>query len=224
MSIGTPIHLRARAVFLGGPGAGKGTQAKRLAAAAKVAHISTGDMLRAHVSRGTELGQQAKSLMDSGKLVPDNLIVAMVKDRIAEPDAQHAWILDGFPRTLPQAESLDELLRPSTARGLSMVVDFQIHDNELKSRLVGRRNCKSCGAIWHVTTNPTKQAGVCDACGGELVHRSDDRPEAIDKRLHEFHLLTEPLRSYYKSKNLLCVIDANRSPEAIYQELVQLMQ
>ena len=224
MSIGAPIHLRARAVFLGGPGAGKGTQAKRLAAAAKVAHISTGDMLRAHVSRGTELGQQAKSLMDSGKLVPDNLIVAMVKDRIAEPDAQHAWILDGFPRTLPQAESLDELLRPSTARGLSMVVDFQIHGNELKSRLVGRRNCKSCGAIWHVTTNPTKQAGVCDACGGELVHRSDDRPEAIDKRLHEFHLLTEPLRSYYKSKNLLRVIDANRSPEAIYQELVQLMQ
>jgi len=181
-------------------------------------------MLRAHVSRGTELGQQAKSLMDSGKLVPDNLIVAMVKDRIAEPDAQHAWILDGFPRTLPQAESLDELLRPATARGLSMVVDFQIHDNELKSRLVGRRNCKSCGAIWHVTTNPTKQAGICDACGGELVHRSDDRPEAIDKRLQEFHLLTEPLRSYYKSKNLLRVIDANRSPEAIYQELVQLMQ
>ena len=224
MSVSGSIALRARAVFLGGPGAGKGTQAKRLASAGRVAHISTGDMLRAHVAKGSDLGKQAKSLMDSGKLVPDDLIVAMVKDRIAEPDASHAWILDGFPRTLPQAEALDRLLGANADRRLSMVIDFRIDDAELKARLVGRRNCKSCGAIWHVVTNPTRKEGVCDACGGELLQRADDRPEAIDKRLHEFHQLTEPLRKYYQNKNLLRVLDASRAPDVIYQELVQLMQ
>lgn len=224
MSVSGSIALRARAVFLGGPGAGKGTQAKRLAATGHVAHISTGDMLRAHVAKGTDLGKQAKSLMDSGKLVPDDLIISMVKDRIAEPDAAHAWILDGFPRTLPQAEALDRLLAGNGACQLSMVVDFRIDDAELKARLVGRRNCKSCGAIWHVVTNPTRKEGVCDACGGELLQRADDRPEAIDKRLHEFHQLTEPLRKYYQTKNLLRVLDASRAPDAIYQELVKLMQ
>lgn len=211
-------------MFLGGPGAGKGTQAKRLAVAGSVAHISTGDMLRAHVAKGTELGKQAKSLMDGGKLVPDDLIVAMVKDRISEADAVHGWILDGFPRTLPQAEALDRLLGVSQDRKLSMVVDFRIDDAELKARLVGRRNCKSCGAIWHVVSNPTKTEGICDACGGALLQRADDRPEAIDKRLHEFHQLTEPLRKYYQNKNLLRVLDASRSPDVIYQELAQLMQ
>lgn len=218
------IRLRSRAVFLGGPGAGKGTQAKRLAAAAGVAHISTGDMLRGHVAQGTALGKQAKSLMDGGKLVPDDLIVAMVQDRIAQPDAAVAWILDGFPRTLPQAEALDRLLGSAADRKLTHVVDFRIADAELKSRLEGRRNCTQCGAIWHVVTNATKREGVCDVCGGALVQRADDRAEAIDKRLQEFHKLTAPLRAYYENKKLLRVLDASRSPEAIYQELVHLMQ
>jgi len=217
--------LRARAVFLGGPGAGKGTQAKRLAEACKVAHISTGDMLRAHVKGGTELGKQAKSFMDSGKLVPDDLIVAMVKARIAEPDAKAAWILDGFPRTLPQAEALDKLLGASSASKITHVVYFRIADAVLKGRLSGRRNCTKCGAIWHVETKPTRKAGVCDTCGGALVQRDDDQPAAIDKRLQEFHSLTAgPLQTYYKKQNVLKEIDANRSPDAIYQELVQLMQ
>lgn len=224
MSSGTKISLRARAVFLGGPGAGKGTQAKRLSLAGQVAHISTGDMLRAHVSQGSDLGKQARVLMDGGKLVPDELIVAMVQDRIAQPDASAAWILDGFPRTLPQAEALDRLLGSSAERKLSRVIYFQIADSELKARLEGRRNCKQCGAIWHVVTKPTKRVDVCDACGGELLQRADDRPEAIDKRLQEFHKLTEPLRAYYQNKSLLRVIDASRTPDVIYQELVQLMQ
>lgn len=224
MASASAIQLRARAVFLGGPGAGKGTQAKRLAAAAKVAHISTGDMLRAHVAQGSDLGKQAKGLMDSGKLVPDDLIVAMVEDRIAQPDAASAWILDGFPRTLPQAEALDRLLGSAPTRKLTHVVDFQIADAELKARLVGRRNCSKCGAIWHVVTNATKRDGVCDLCGGALVQRADDKPEAIDKRLHEFHKLTEPLRAYYQNKKLLRVLDASRAPDVIYEELVQLMR
>ncbi len=224
MSQGAAIQMRARAVFLGGPGAGKGTQAKRLCTAAGAAHISTGDMLRAHVSQGTELGRQAKSLMDQGKLVPDDLIVAMVQQRIQEPDAQAGWILDGFPRTLPQAEALDQLLGANVDRKLSMVVYFEIADAELKSRLEGRRTCAQCGAIWHVKTKPTKVAGVCDGCGGTLQQRADDRAEAIDKRLVEFHRLTEPLRAYYENKNLLRVVDASRSPEVIHEELAQLMQ
>ncbi len=225
MTASSAIQLRARAVFLGGPGAGKGTQAKRLAESFRLAHISTGDMLRGQVARGTEQGLRAKGLMDSGKLVPDDLIVAMVKDRIAEPDAKAAWILDGFPRTLPQAEALDRLLGTDSQRRLTHVIYFRLDDPVLKARLVGRRNCSQCGAIWHVDSKPTKKMGVCDNCGGSLQQRADDRPEAIDKRLQEFHALTaKPLRSYYQQKNVLREVDANRSPDIIYQELVQLMQ
>jgi adenylate kinase len=217
--------VRARAVFLGGPGAGKGTQAKRLSEVCKVAHISTGDMLRSHVQRATELGKKAKALMDAGKLVPDDLIVAMVQDRIGESDAKAGWILDGFPRTLVQAEALDRLLGSSTANKVTHVIYFQIADPVLQKRLVGRRNCSKCGAIWHVENKPTRADGICDTCGGALVHRADDRPEAIAKRLQEFHAVTaEPLRNYYKKHGVLKEIDANRSPDVIYQELVQLMQ
>jgi adenylate kinase len=217
--------LRARAVFLGGPGAGKGTQAKRLGEAHRLAHISTGDMLRAHSKNGTELGLKAKAFMDAGKLVPDDLIVAMVKARIGEPDAQVGWILDGFPRTLPQAEALDRLLGASPAQKITHVIYFKLADAVLKSRLSGRRNCSKCGAIWHVETKPTRKSGICDVCGGTLVQRDDDRPEAIDKRLQEFHAMTAgPLQTYYKKQNNLREIDASRSPEVIYEELVQLMR
>ena len=219
------IQLRSRAVFLGGPGAGKGTQAKRLASTGRLAHISTGDMLRQHVARGTDLGQKAKVLMDGGKLVPDDLMVAMVADRIAQPDASLAWILDGFPRTLPQAEALDRLLGTSPDRRITHVVYFRVADGVLKARLTGRRNCAQCGAIWHVDTKPTAKPGICDTCGGTLSQRADDRPEAIDKRLQEFHAQTaEPLRAYYQKRSVLREIDANRSPDSIHEELVRLMQ
>jgi adenylate kinase len=225
MASSAVVKLRARAVFLGGPGAGKGTQAKRLAESFRLAHISTGDMLRQQVSAATELGKKAKVLMDSGKLVPDDLMVAMVADRIAQPDATVAWILDGFPRTLPQAEALDRLLGTSPDRRITHVVYFRVADGVLKARLTGRRNCTQCGAIWHVDTKPTAKPGICDVCGGALNQRADDRPEAIDKRLQEFHSQTaEPLRAYYSKRNVLREIDANRSPDSIHEELVRLMQ
>lgn len=216
------ITLKSRCVFLGAPGAGKGTQAKKVAEAGAIAHISTGDMLRAQVAAKTPLGVQAKGFMDTGKLVPDDLIIAMVKARIGEPDARLAWILDGFPRTLPQAEALDKNLSAGSA--LSHVISFAIPESVLVGRLSGRRTCSKCGAIWHVEHQPTKQPGVCDACGGELVQRSDDRPEAIGKRLEVYRSQTAPLLAYYRDRRLLREIDANRPPEVVFQELLKLMQ
>lgn len=214
--------LQARCVFLGAPGAGKGTQAKKVAAAATIAHISTGDMLRAQVQSGSELGAKAKTFMDAGKLVPDELIIAMVEDRIQEPDAKSAWILDGFPRTLPQAEALDSSLGDSSS--LSHVIYFAVPEAELLGRLTGRRTCAKCGAIWHVTTKPTLVAGVCDLDGGELTQRSDDREEAIQERLDAYRELTAPLLDYYRSKSVLREIDANRSPDVVFEELLKQMQ
>jgi adenylate kinase len=216
---------QARTVFLGGPGAGKGTQAKNLAAATGLVHISTGDMLRQHVQQSTALGQQAKGFMDAGRLVPDSLIIAMVEERIGRPDALQGWILDGFPRTVPQAEALDRLLAKGVDRSLTHVVEFVLDDAVLVRRLSGRRTCSKCGAIWHIENRPTRKDGVCDQCGGNLTHRADDRPEAIEKRLQEFRAVTAgPLRQYYQNRNLLTELDADRAPEVIYQELVKLMR
>lgn len=209
-------------MFLGAPGAGKGTQAKKVAETAALAHISTGDMLRAQVAAKTPLGLEAKAYMDAGKLVPDDLIVAMVKARIAEPDAAHAWILDGFPRTLPQAEALDRSLVGAAA--LSHVISFAVPETVLVGRLSGRRTCGKCGAIWHIETHPTRVEGVCDACGGQLVQRSDDRPEAIGKRLEVYRSQTAPLMAYYRDRGLLREVDANRPPEVVFQELLKLMR
>lgn len=215
--------LTARCVFLGAPGAGKGTQAKKVAEeAAALAHISTGDMLRGQVSAGTELGRQAKGYMDAGKLVPDDLIISMVKARISEPDAKSAWILDGFPRHLPQAEALNRNLSANSA--LSHVIYFAVPESVLFGRLTGRLTCSKCGAIWHLQNNPPKAAGVCDLCGGGLVQRSDDLPEKITKRLEEYRTLTAPLLAYCREKNLLREIDANRAPTVVFQELLKLMQ
>lgn len=214
--------LQARCVFLGAPGAGKGTQAKKVADAATLAHISTGDMLRHEVAAGSALGQQAKSFMDAGKLVPDDVIIGMVSARIQQPDAKSAWILDGFPRTLPQAEALDRSLSGMTA--LTHVIYFAVPETALVGRLSGRRTCSKCGSIWHVENKPTQRVGVCDACGGELVQRSDDRPEAIGKRLEVYRSQTAPLLAYYRDRRVLREIDADRSPEIVYQELLKLMQ
>lgn len=216
------LTLKARCVFLGAPGAGKGTQAKKVADAASLAHISTGDMLRQEVAAATKMGVQAKTFMDAGKLVPDDVIIGMVKTRIQQPDAKSAWILDGFPRTLPQAEALDKNL--SGAAALSHVIYFAVPETVLVGRLSGRRTCSKCGAIWHVEHQPTKKAGVCDLCAGELVQRSDDRPEAIGKRLEVYRSQTAPLLAYYRDRRILREIDANRDPATIYQELLKLMQ
>lgn len=215
-------RVNARCVFLGAPGAGKGTQAKRVASAGSLAHISTGDMLRHEVAAGSDLGRKAKAFMDRGELVSDDLIIDMVQARISQPDAKAAWILDGFPRTLPQAVALDSAL-PSAA-AVSHVIYFAVPEEILVGRLTGRRTCTKCGAIWHVETKPTKVAEVCDSCGGRTTQRSDDHPEKIAVRMQEYRQLTTPLLAYYKSRRVLREIDANRSPDVVYQELLKLMQ
>ena len=214
--------LTARCVFLGAPGAGKGTQAKQVADTARIAHISTGDMLRLEVAAGSALGKQAKGFMDAGKLVPDDVIVGMVRARIQQPDAKAAWILDGFPRTLPQAEALDKSLPATNA--VSHVIYFALPEQVLQGRLTGRRTCSKCGAIWHLETKPTKVSGICDTCGGATAQRSDDHPEKIAKRLEEYRTLTAPLLAYYRSRGLLRELDANRPAAVVNQELLKLMR
>ena len=217
--------LTARSVFLGAPGAGKGTQAKRVAADSGVAHISTGDLLREEVKSGSALGADAKTYMDAGKLVPDQLIIDMVKSRIEGPglaEGAGGWILDGFPRTLPQAEALDNNLSGDNA--LTHVISFAVPEEVLMGRLTGRRTCSKCGAIWHIEHKPTSKDGICDQCGGELTQRSDDREEAIAKRLQVYRSQTAPLLAYYRDRGVLREIDANRSPDVVFQELLTQMQ
>lgn len=218
--------LTARCVFLGAPGAGKGTQAKRVAAESGLAHLSTGDLLREEVKSGSALGAEAKTFMDAGKLVPDQLIIDMVKTRIASPEGlstgSNGWILDGFPRTLPQAEALDSNLSGDNA--LTHVISFAVPEEVLMGRLTGRRTCSNCGAIWHIEHKPTTKEGVCDQCGGELTQRSDDREEAIGKRLEVYRSQTAPLLAYYGDRGVLREVDANRSPEVVFKELLAQMQ
>jgi len=197
-------------------------------------HISTGDLLRAEVKSGSALGAEAKGFMDAGKLVPDQLIIDMVKARVGgggeggggedrdDSSRASAWILDGFPRTLPQAEALDANLSGDNA--LTHVIYFAVPEAVLMGRLTGRRTCSKCGAIWHIEHKPTAKDGVCDQCGGELNQRSDDRPEAIGKRLEVYRSQTAPLLAYYSDRGVLREIDANRSPEIVFQELLTHMQ
>jgi adenylate kinase len=213
-----------RAVFLGAPGAGKGTQAKMLSSAHGVLHVSSGDMLREHRRAGSELGRRAQEFMDRGELVPDDLIIEMVMARIAEPDAAEGWILDGFPRTLPQAQSLDRSLHAADSGpgGLSHVVYFDVPHEILVRRLTGRRTCSNgaCGAIWHLEFSPPRADGKCAACGSDLVQRPDDRAEVVERRLAAYRSQTEPLLDYYASRQLLVRLHAAQSPEAVFAELV----
>ncbi|MHC4997145.1 MAG: adenylate kinase [Planctomycetota bacterium] len=214
------LDLQAGMVFLGAPGAGKGTQAKMLTKAHQVLHISTGDMLREHCVQGTELGKQAQVFMDRGDLVPDDVMIGMVAERIQRPDAAKAWILDGFPRTLAQAEALDAALAGSD-QCLAHVIYFQVPQDALVQRLTARWTCSGCGEIWNVISKPPSQAGVCDACQGELTQRADDRPEAVTVRLDNYRSQTEPLLGYYRTKGVLREIDANRSPDQVFAGLLE---
>ena len=211
-----------RAVFLGPPGAGKGTQAQRLAKEQGVLHVSTGDMLRHEVAAGTALGREAKSFMDAGQLVPDQVITAMLLRRIQQSDASRGWILDGFPRTVPQARSLDQSLQAENIE-LSHAVDFEVPNDVLVQRLSGRRTCARCGSIWNVHSKPPRQPGKCDACGGELTQRADDRPEAVTKRLEVYLAQTAPVLDYYRAKEILVEVDADRPPEVVYENLMEVI-
>ncbi len=203
-----------RLVLLGAPGAGKGTLAKQLSGALGAVHISTGDIFREEVANGTELGKQAKSYMDRGELVPDAVVIGMVRSRLTRPDVAGGFILDGFPRTAPQAEALDTVLTEA-GTPLSTVLDIDVPEEAVVRRLSGRRVCRACGAIYHVDNMPTKQEGVCDKCGGEVYQRDDDQAEAIRRRLRVYAEATAPLTAYYQAKGILESVDGTGTPDQV---------
>jgi adenylate kinase len=201
-------------VLLGPPGAGKGTQAKLLAAKLGVPHISTGDMFRDHKARGTEIGKQIQLIMDSGGLVTDEITNAMVKERLARPDCAAGFILDGYPRTGAQARYLDDLLA-ATKRSISLALSYEVAEEALVERISGRRSCPKCGAVYHVSSTPPTQPGFCDRDGAPLVLREDDKPENVRKRMQEYAAKTAPLKQYYEERGLLTAIPGTGAPEAI---------
>jgi adenylate kinase len=196
-----------RLVLVGPPGAGKGTQAEFISAHLSVPKISTGDIFRANVSQGTELGMQAKKFMDAGDLVPDEITIGMVRDRLAKDDATSGFLLDGFPRNVPQARTFDEILTEATTP-LDVVLELVVDDDEVVRRLSGRRTCRNCGHIWHLDFDPPSAEGVCDICGGELFQRDDDMPETVRHRLEVYYEQTSPLVGYYAEAGILVGIDA----------------
>lgn len=203
-----------RLVLVGPPGAGKGTQAEFIAAHFAVPKISTGDIFRDNVARGTELGRQARQYMDAGQLVPDQVTINMVRGRLAEPDAADGFLLDGFPRTVPQAVALDKMIADLGA-SLDVVLELVVDDDEVIRRLSGRRTCRGCGKVWHVEFDPPSQEGVCDRCGGELYQRDDDRAETVAERLRVYARDTAPLVDYYGAQGKLVGIDATGPVEDV---------
>ena len=195
-------------VMLGAPGAGKGTQAKRIAAKFSIPHISTGDIFRANIKNNTPLGAKAKSYMDKGELVPDELVIELIMDRFAQDDCVNGYVLDGFPRTIPQAEELDKALK-SVNDNLDYAIDVEVPDDNIINRMSGRRACVNCGATYHIVHNPPKVENVCDTCTGELILRDDDKPETVKNRLDVYHSQTEPLLKYYTEKGILGVLGAS---------------
>lgn len=209
-------------IMLGAPGAGKGTQAKKIAAKYQIPHISTGDIFRANIKNGTELGKKAKTYMDQGLLVPDELTCDLVVDRIQQPDAANGYVLDGFPRTIPQAESLDAALE-KTGEKMEYAIDVNVPDENIINRMGGRRACVGCGATYHIVYNPTKVEGICDACGEKLILRDDDKPETVQKRLGVYHEQTQPLIDYYTKAGILKEVDGTVDMEEVFQNIVQIL-
>nr|WP_205830046.1 adenylate kinase [Microbispora sp. CL1-1] len=209
--------------MVGPPGAGKGTQAQFIASHLSIPKISTGDIFRANVSGGTELGKLAKEYMDRGDLVPDEVTVAMVRDRLSEDDAQEGFLLDGFPRNVPQAEVLKKMLA-EFGTALDVVLNLVVEDDEVVRRLAGRRTCRSCGKVWHVVFDPPAVEGVCDACGGELFQRDDDREETIRRRLEVYQEQTQPLIAFYADEGILQGVDATGPVEEITQRAMSALR
>ncbi|MBS7303134.1 MAG: adenylate kinase [Lachnospiraceae bacterium] len=193
-------------IMLGAPGAGKGTQAKMIAKEYGIPHISTGDIFRANIKEGTELGKEAKKYMDAGQLVPDELTVKILLDRVAKDDCKNGYVLDGFPRTIPQAEVLDEALTKLGDR-IDFAIDVDVPDENIVRRMGGRRACVTCGATYHIEHVPPKKEGICDTCGSELILRDDDKPETVSNRLKVYHEQTQPLIDFYSKKGVLKSVD-----------------
>ena len=210
-------------ILLGAPGAGKGTQATMLTEALGVPHVASGDLFRSAIQRKTHLGLEAKKYMDQGLLVPDEVTIAMVRERLALPDCQEGVILDGFPRTLEQAKALDAALAKE-GRAIDQVLYIKVPNEELVARLSGRWICRDCQAVYHTITNPPKQAGRCDACGGELYQRSDDKPETVRRRLEVYFEQTAPLIEYYAERGVLTEVNGDQSITAVQAALIEALQ
>ena len=203
-------------ILLGAPGAGKGTQAEIISKKLNIPTISTGNILREAIKNGTETGLKAKSFMDAGKLVPDDVIIGIVRERVAQPDCANGYILDGVPRTIPQAQALEE-----AGIHFDRVVSIEIDDAVIEARMTGRRVCGSCGASFHIVANPPKKEGVCDLCGGELVTRKDDAPETVKNRLRVFHAETEALKEFYEKLGILRLVEGDQPIENASQDILK---
>ena len=209
-------------IMLGAPGAGKGTQAKIIADKYGVPHISTGDIFRANIKNGTELGKEAKEYMDKGLLVPDELTVRLLLDRVVQDDCKNGYVLDGFPRTIPQAEVLDKELT-KLGDSVDFAVDVDVPDENIIRRMSGRRACLNCGATYHIVNIPPKKEGICDVCGSELVLRDDDQPETVKNRLKVYHEQTQPLIEYYTGKGVLRTVDGTLPMEEVFDAIVKIL-
>lgn len=209
-------------IMLGAPGAGKGTQAKKISEKYGIPHISTGDIFRANIKNGTELGKKAKTYMDQGLLVPDELVCDLVVDRVQQPDCEKGYVLDGFPRTIPQAESLDAALK-----GLGSKIDYAINvevpDENIINRMSGRRACVKCGATYHLEYAKPKQEGICDVCGDKLILRDDDKPETVKKRLDVYHAQTQPLIEYYTAGKVLVEVDGTQDINDVFLKITEIL-
>ena len=209
-------------IMLGAPGAGKGTQAKKIAAKYGIPHISTGDIFRANIKNGTELGKKAKTYMDQGLLVPDELVVDLVVDRVNQEDCKNGYVLDGFPRTIPQAEALDKALE-AQGQKMDYAIDVDVPDENIIRRMGGRRACVGCGATYHLVYAAPKKENICDVCGKELILRDDDKPETVEKRLNVYHDQTQPLIEYYTNAGILKTVDGTVDMEDVFAAIVSIL-
>lgn len=209
-------------IMLGAPGAGKGTQAKMIAEKYGIPHVSTGDIFRANIKNGTELGKEAKKYMDQGLLVPDELTVKILLDRVAQADCAGGYVLDGFPRTIPQAEVLDKALK-ELGDAIDYAINVDVPDENIVKRMSGRRSCLSCGATYHIEHIPPRQEGICDACGQPLVLRDDDKPETVLNRLSVYHEQTQPLIDFYTEKGVLKAVDGTMDMQDVFHAIVEIL-
>ena len=209
-------------IMLGAPGAGKGTQAKKIAEKYQIPHISTGDIFRSNIKEGTELGMKAKAYMEQGGLGPDELTIGLLMDRIQKDDCKNGYVLDGFPRTIPQAESLTNALNERNQK-IDYAVNVDVPDENIVNRMSGRRACLSCGATYHIVYIPSKVEGICDVCGDKLVLRDDDKPETVKKRLSVYHDQTQPLIDYYKEAGVLANVDGTQDMEKVFSDIVAVL-
>ncbi|MCR5232956.1 MAG: adenylate kinase [Lachnospiraceae bacterium] len=209
-------------IMLGAPGAGKGTQAKMIAEKYSIPHVSTGDIFRANIKEQTELGMEAKKYMDQGLLVPDELTVKILLDRVAKDDCKNGYVLDGFPRTIPQAEVLDKAVSELN-ESIDFAINVDVKDENIIKRMSGRRACLKCGATYHIEHIPPKKEGICDKCGSELVLRDDDKPETVEKRLKVYHEQTQPLIDYYNKKGILREVDGSQDMKDVFNAIVSIL-